>query len=80
VIDALFCGAPATPPEELKAGASWENYMRARGLRQFDNNSNSIAASKLAHPDVQLRYVLKQLDGAGGTSMLNFEGDFTWPL
>lgn len=54
--------------------------MRARDLKHYTNNTNSISASKVAHPGIQLRYVMKQQGGIGGAAMLNFEGDFTWPL
>lgn len=33
----------------------------------------------LAHPTIQMRYVLKQQDGFSGLEEINFEGDFTWP-
>ena len=31
-----------------------------------------------AHPNIQMRYVLKQQDGFPGLQMINFDGDFTW--
>jgi len=31
------------------------------------------------HPDIQMRYVIKQQDGFTGLDEINFEGDFTWP-
>uniref|UniRef100_A0A7S3I5A2 Uncharacterized protein n=1 Tax=Favella ehrenbergii TaxID=182087 RepID=A0A7S3I5A2_9SPIT len=54
--------------------------MRSRDLRHYVNNSNSITASKTAHPGIKMRYVLKQKNGYGGADMLKFEGDYTWPL
>ena len=78
IVDALFCGAPDSPPSEPQAGNSYENYMRQRQLSTYFHNSNSISATMIAHPDIQMRYVLKQQDGFGGLDMINFEGDFTW--
>ena len=79
-IDALFCGAPDMPTEMTDDPKTYEGFFRGRDLRHYYHNSNSIAASKLAHPDVKLRYVMKQTEGLGGFDMLKFEGDFTWGI
>lgn len=80
VIDALFCGAPDEPTELTEVGKTWENFFRRRELRSYYDNSNSIAATQMAHPKVQLRHVIKQQEGLGGLDMIKFEGDFTWPI
>jgi len=30
IVDALFCGAPTSPPTESEDGNSWENFFRQR--------------------------------------------------
>ena len=52
--------------------------MRRRQLSQYYHDSNSISATMVAHPDIQMRYILKQQDGFSGLEQINFEGDFTW--
>ena len=60
IVDALFCGAPDSPPAEPEAGNSWENYFRQRQLKSYYHDSNSIASTMIAHPSLQMRYVIKQ--------------------
>ena len=79
VVDVFICGAPETPPSEAETGHSWENFFRGWTLDRYYSSTDSLAFSTAAHPTVNMRYVVKQLEGhMGGFSELNFEGDFTW--
>ena len=80
-VDVYICGDDAAPTTESKTGNAWENYFRGRSVASYYGSTDSIAQSMAAHPDVNLRYVMKQTEGhASGTSEINFEGDFTWPM
>ena len=77
-MDVLICGDPEHPEAEEEAGKTIDNYLRARDLRSYYKNTNSIAAEMYGHPEVTLRYVVKQTaQHMSGLSELNFEGEFT---
>lgn len=81
-LDIYICGAPEEPASEEKTGDALNNYLRHRQIHQFMGNTDSMAWSMTAHPDVKVRYVVKQsmASHAGGISELNFNGDFTWNM
>jgi len=69
IIDVFICGAPDTPEVEEKPGNGWENYFRSRTLGKFYGNTNSLLADMIAHPNVQMRHVIKQtVNGMSGLS------------
>ena len=77
----LICGDPEHPSTEAETEDTLGNYMRVRDLKQFYLNTDSIATTMYAHPDVKIRYLIKQTQGkATGLDELNFEGPFTWKL
>mmetsp|Transcript_31468 Transcript_31468/g.41669 ORF Transcript_31468/g.41669 Transcript_31468/m.41669 type:complete len:138 (-) Transcript_31468:135-548(-) len=79
-MDVYICGNPEKPSSEPDSGNTVDNFLRRRDLRNYYLDTDSIATSMYAHPDVQLRYLIKQ-SGVhfSGLDELNFEGDFTWP-
>lgn len=79
VIDSLFCGFTDLPETIEDGDKTWEYFFRKRDLSKYYHNSGSIAYTMAAHPDVTMRYVIKEVDGLGGLKQINFEGDFTWP-
>lgn len=81
IVDVLICGSGEYPESWEKVGkTSWTNYFRGRSISKFYGNTSSLAYGMAAHPDMQLRYVIKQSETSymGGLSELNFNGDFTW--
>ena len=80
IIDALICGSPSDAPAVEEIGKTWNNYFRARDISKYYGGTDSIAATQLAHPKVQLRYVLKQETGLSGMDEVSFESELTWPL
>ena len=81
IMDVLICGAPEGPEAWTEDGNGWQNYFRGREIRKYYGNTDSLAYSMTAHPDLSIRYIIKQTVGhAGGLSELNFDGDFTWPM
>ncbi len=80
IVDVFVCGAEDTPPVEDDTGKAYENFMRKRTLHSYYSNTNSLATGMMAHPKVQMRYVVKQTNGFSALDELKFDGDFTWPI
>ena len=82
IVDVYICGDPTLPHTETKTGYGWENYYQAHKLRKYYGNTDSLAQSMMAHPTVQMRYIVGQSksDHLGGLDELNFDGDFTWGI
>ena len=79
-MDVLICGDPTAPDTETEVGNTYENYMRIRDLRSYYLDTDSIATTMYSHPDVTLRYLIKQTGSHfSGMDELNFDGTFTWP-
>lgn len=79
VIDVMICGTPESLSAEDKSGNSLDNFLRRHDLRKYWLDMDSTATSIYGHPEVDVRYVIKQ-SGApfSGKDELNFAGDFTW--
>ena len=60
IVDVLICGSGEEPASMEKVGNTWTNYFRGRDINKFYGNTSSLSYGMAAHPDMQLRYVIKQ--------------------
>ena len=56
------------------------NFLRARDISYQFSNSNGLAQSMRAYPDVNWRYIMQQENANSGIPQIRFNGEYTWPL
>lgn len=78
ILDTVMCSDHQFPTDTV--GKTKHNWFRARHIRKWYHNLDSIQQWIAAYPNIQYRYLIEQAVSLDGIKEIEFGNDVTWPM